>query len=83
MGKALLKSVTEVAVINIIIGFLIPNIDNVAHISGLISGIIITYLTIKHFNLKNDNFKIMKLSKAELDGFLVKKLIAKLTLHVY
>lgn len=52
MGKALLKSVTEVAVINIIIGFLIPNIDNVAHISGLISGIIITYLTIKHFNLK-------------------------------
>lgn len=52
MGKALLKSVAEVAVINIIIGFLIPNVDNVAHISGLISGIIITYIILKYSNFK-------------------------------
>lgn len=52
IGKALLKSVTEVVIVNIIIGFLIPNIDNVAHVSGLIVGIIITYIILRYPRFK-------------------------------
>ena len=38
LGEALIKNIIPVIVINIAIGFLLPNIDNAAHIGGLVAG---------------------------------------------
>lgn len=42
LGKEMIRSVLSVIAINLFIGFSLPNIDNFAHIGGLISGILIS-----------------------------------------
>lgn len=44
LGKNFLRSVASVIAINLFIGFSLPNIDNYAHLGGLIGGIIVTIL---------------------------------------
>lgn len=44
LGKGFLKNVASVIVINLFIGFSLPNIDNYAHLGGLIGGIIMALL---------------------------------------
>lgn len=44
LGNALRSSIIPVIVINLIIGFLSPSIDNAAHIGGLIAGILTAML---------------------------------------
>jgi rhomboid protease GluP len=41
-GKEFLDNIISVIVINLILGFSIPNVDNFGHIGGLIGGIIVT-----------------------------------------
>lgn len=43
-GKEFLRSVASVIVINLFIGFTLPNIDNYAHLGGLTGGVIATLL---------------------------------------
>lgn len=42
IGKNFLNSIFQVIIINLVIGFTISNIDNAAHIGGLIGGLLIT-----------------------------------------
>lgn len=55
IGKDFLRNIVSVIIVNLIIGVSIPNIDNFAHIGGLIGGILVTSL-----------FLIMNKSKAKL-----------------
>ena len=41
-GNVLIKQILPVVIINLSIGFIIPGIDNFAHIGGLISGVLIS-----------------------------------------
>ncbi len=41
-GKEFLNNIISVIVVNLILGFSIPNVDNFGHIGGLIGGVIIT-----------------------------------------
>ncbi|MDV3429390.1 MAG: rhomboid family intramembrane serine protease [Bacillota bacterium] len=41
------RSIINVIVINLIIGFTIPNIDNYGHIGGLLGGVLVTFIFIK------------------------------------
>jgi rhomboid protease GluP len=43
-GIGFIKSILSVILINIIIGITLPNIDNFAHMGGLIGGVIISFL---------------------------------------
>ncbi|MCJ7689997.1 MAG: rhomboid family intramembrane serine protease, partial [Clostridiaceae bacterium] len=43
-GIGFVKSILSVILINIIIGITLPNIDNFAHMGGLIGGVIISFL---------------------------------------
>ncbi|GAA0116880.1 rhomboid family intramembrane serine protease [Clostridium senegalense] len=45
-GKTVLRGITEVIVVNLLIGFFVPNIDITAHVIGGIAGAIITFLII-------------------------------------
>lgn len=47
ISQSFVRSIINVIVINLIIGFTIPNIDNFAHIGGLLGGVIVTYIFIK------------------------------------
>lgn len=40
IGKGFLSNIIQVIVINLIIGFTLPNIDNFAHIGGLLGGVV-------------------------------------------
>lgn len=51
LGSNFLKNVASVIVINLFIGFSLPNIDNYAHLGGLIGGIIMSLLL---YNIKKD-----------------------------
>lgn len=51
IGKNYIKGLIKVVIINMIIGVTLSNIDNSAHLGGLISGIIISYIFLK---LKNN-----------------------------
>lgn len=42
LGSVLLKEIVPIIVLNLLIGFIFPGIDNFAHIGGLIGGIFIT-----------------------------------------
>jgi rhomboid protease GluP len=42
IGKGLIKNIVTVIAINLFIGMTIPNIDNFAHIGGLLGGLIIS-----------------------------------------
>lgn len=53
MGKGLLYNIIAVIFINIIIGVSIPNIDNKAHIIGLVSGIVVS-LGMYQYNRRRD-----------------------------
>lgn len=44
IGKDFLKNIASVIVVNLIIGFSIPNIDNFGHMGGLVGGIITTII---------------------------------------
>jgi rhomboid protease GluP len=44
LGRRRLNSLVSVVVINLIIGFTAPNIDNAAHIGGLVAGFLIGWL---------------------------------------
>jgi len=44
LGKEFLRSVVSVIAINLFIGLTMPNIDNYAHLGGLIGGVIVTLL---------------------------------------
>lgn len=44
VGKGMLKNIISVIGINIFIGISIPNIDNLAHLGGLIGGILISLM---------------------------------------
>ena len=41
LGEALKRNIIPIIVLNIAIGFMIPGIDNAAHIGGLVSGYLI------------------------------------------
>lgn len=43
IGKGLIKNIVTVIGINLFIGMTIPNIDNFAHVGGLIGGLVISY----------------------------------------
>ncbi|MCS4483449.1 rhomboid family intramembrane serine protease [Clostridium botulinum] len=43
-GKEFLNNIISVIVVNLILGFSIPNVDNFGHIGGLIGGVIITFV---------------------------------------
>ena len=43
-GNAFIRSVLSVIFINIFIGATLPNIDNFAHIGGLLGGMLIAFL---------------------------------------
>ncbi|ENK1244297.1 rhomboid family intramembrane serine protease [Clostridium botulinum] len=45
-GKEFLNNIISVIVVNLILGFSIPNVDNFGHIGGLIGGIIVTLILI-------------------------------------
>ncbi|EJO5346264.1 rhomboid family intramembrane serine protease [Clostridium botulinum] len=45
-GKEFLNNIISVIIINLILGFSIPNVDNFGHIGGLIGGVIITLLLV-------------------------------------
>jgi rhomboid protease GluP len=47
ISQSFVRSIINVIVINLIIGFTLPNIDNYGHIGGLLGGVIITYIFIK------------------------------------
>lgn len=47
ISSGFVKSIINVIVINLIIGFTIPNIDNFGHIGGLLGGVLITFIFIK------------------------------------
>ncbi|NFO23423.1 rhomboid family intramembrane serine protease [Clostridium botulinum] len=44
VGKDTIKNVISVIVVNIFIGFAIPNIDNFAHVGGLLGGVFLSIL---------------------------------------
>lgn len=44
VGKGMLKNIVSVIGINIFIGISIPNIDNLAHLGGLVGGILISLM---------------------------------------
>ena len=44
LGVAMKSSVLPVIIVNLVIGFLNPSIDNAAHIGGLVAGILLTML---------------------------------------
>jgi rhomboid protease GluP len=44
LGKEMVRNILSVIAINIFIGFSMPNIDNFAHIGGLVGGIAVTSL---------------------------------------
>ncbi|WP_050608120.1 rhomboid family intramembrane serine protease [Clostridium niameyense] len=44
IGKGFFKNIVSVIIANLVLGFSISNIDNFAHIGGLIGGIIISYI---------------------------------------
>ncbi|QGU96857.1 rhomboid family intramembrane serine protease [Clostridium bovifaecis] len=46
-GKEMLKNILSVVAINVFIGFALPNIDNFAHIGGLVGGSIISWALAK------------------------------------
>lgn len=51
IGKEFLRNIFSVIVINLIIGFSIPNVDNFGHLGGLIGGTIISLaLSANHFS---------------------------------
>lgn len=51
-GKTVLRGITEVILVNLIIGLFVPNIDMTAHIIGGINGAIVTFIIIL-FQRKN------------------------------
>lgn len=53
IGKAYIKNIFETIVLNIIIGLTIPNIDNFAHMGGLIFGSIVSFLLLKKVRSKS------------------------------
>ncbi|EKO1913797.1 rhomboid family intramembrane serine protease [Clostridium botulinum] len=52
-GKEFLNNIISVIVINLILGFSIPNVDNFGHIGGLIGGIIVTLLLMNRAKVKS------------------------------
>ena len=52
IGKQYLKNILETIVLNVIIGITIPNIDNFAHLGGLIIGALTSLILFKNKNLK-------------------------------
>lgn len=44
LGKTVLRGITELIVVNILIGIFVPNIDMVAHVVGAIVGALVTYI---------------------------------------
>ncbi len=50
-GIGFIKSILSVIMINIVIGITLPNIDNFAHMGGLLGGIFISFLV----NIKSEN----------------------------
>lgn len=53
IGKGLLYNIITVIAINIFIGITLPNIDNFAHIIGLLSGIAVSFIL--YMEVKNQN----------------------------
>ncbi len=52
-GKEFLNNIISVIVINLILGFSIPNVDNFGHIGGLIGGVIVTLLLMNRTKAKS------------------------------
>jgi rhomboid protease GluP len=52
------KSMYTLLIINIVFGFLIPNIDNSAHFGGLISGAILAFILAPKYEIVSNNNKI-------------------------
>lgn len=52
IGKQYMKNILETIGLNVIIGITIPNIDNFAHLGGLILGAITSFILFKKKNLK-------------------------------
>ncbi|MFA9379392.1 MAG: rhomboid family intramembrane serine protease, partial [Lachnotalea sp.] len=47
IGKGFYQNILSVIIVNLILGFTISNIDNFAHVGGLIAGIGITFILMK------------------------------------
>lgn len=47
ISSSFVRSIINVIVINLIIGFTIPNIDNYGHIGGLLGGMLVTFVLMK------------------------------------
>ena len=52
IGKQYMKNILETIGLNVIIGITIPNIDNFAHLGGLILGTITSFILFKKKNFK-------------------------------
>lgn len=52
IGKQYMKNILETIGLNVVIGITIPNIDNFAHLGGLILGAITSFILFKKKNLK-------------------------------
>uniref|UniRef100_UPI00311AB718 rhomboid family intramembrane serine protease n=1 Tax=Clostridium sporogenes TaxID=1509 RepID=UPI00311AB718 len=52
-GKEFLNNIISVIVINLVLGFSIPNVDNFGHIGGLIGGVIVTLLLMSRTKAKS------------------------------
>ena len=71
LGEALKKNIIPIIIINIAIGFMLPNIDNAAHIGGLVGG----YLMAMTLGVKGRSAKQEKINgticSVALIGFLI------------
>jgi rhomboid protease GluP len=48
IGRGFINNIITVIGINLVIGFSIPNIDNFAHLGGLLGGIVISYVVFRN-----------------------------------
>ncbi len=49
------RSMYTVAIINIVLGFLLPRIDNSAHVGGLVAGLIISWFLSPEYRIEKDD----------------------------
>lgn len=54
-AKLRYKSMYTLVIINLVLGFLIPRIDNSAHIGGLITGILLTWFIAPEYKIEKDD----------------------------
>ncbi len=77
------KSMYTVAIINIVVGFLLPHIDNSAHMGGLIAGLISSWFLSPEYKIEKDDSlnKVYIIRKKDIQKTLIGIVLTLLILY--